>query len=248
MMPTIKSEIRKLFTMRWTYYILAFCLVLMLFFGFYISGWKIDHADLLNPNSLANDVTGAVGTLSIFVSLIAILLFANEYRYNTIMYTLTSSNSRTKVLLSKILVITGFSVAFTLIVGILAPVLSNLGVHAHHLTLVHQTYHYGDLAWRSFYFGWCYAMAGLVIAALTRSQVGALVTIFIFPSVVESLIGLALKNNSVYLPFTSLATLIGTGANYRNSITPFHAALVFTTYLVVGLGFTWYLFLKRDAT
>jgi hypothetical protein len=35
--------------------------------------------------------------------------------------------------------------------------------------------------------------------------------------------------------------------DYRNTITPFHAALVFLTYLVVGWIVAWVLFLRRDA-
>lgn len=244
---TIKAELRKLFTMRWTYYILIFCLILLIFFGFYISGWRISRADLMNPNTLYNDVTGAVSTLAVFVSLIAVLLIANEYRYNTIMYTLTASNSRTKVLFAKVLVITGFAIVFTLVAGFLSPVLSILGIHAHHLKLVPQTLHYSSVMWRSLFYGWGYAMAGVIIALLTRSQVGSIVILFIAPATVEGLLGLVLKNNVVYLPFSSLTTVIGQGMDFHNTITPFHGALVFSSYLVVSFAVTWYLFVHRDA-
>jgi ABC-type transport system involved in multi-copper enzyme maturation permease subunit len=244
---TIKAEFRKLFTMRWTYYILIFCVILLIFAGFYISGWRIDKADLMNPNTLSNDITGAVGTLSVFVSLLAVLLIANEYRYNTIMYTLTGSNSRTKVLFAKFFVITVFALVFTLIFGFLSPVLSILGIHAHHLKLVPQTLHYSTVIWRSLFYGWGYAMAGLIIAFLTRSQIGSIIILFIAPATIEGLLGLLLKNNVVYLPFSSLTTVIGQGMNFHNTITPFHAALVFSGYLVVSLGAVWYFFLHRDA-
>jgi ABC-type transport system involved in multi-copper enzyme maturation permease subunit len=247
MMANLRSEVRKLLTMRWTYYILAFTFVLLIFFGFYISGWHIDKGALHDPTTLATDVTSAISTLGVFVALIAVLLFANEYRYNTIMYTLTSSNSRTKVLASKIIVITGFALIFGLIFGVLSPVVSLLGIHIHHLKLVHQTLDYGNLLWRSLFYMWGYAMAGLIIAALTRNQVGSIIILFVAPATVEGLLGLALKSNVVYLPFSSLDTVIGQGMNYHNSITPAHAALVFTSYLVVSLGAAWYLFLHRDA-
>lgn len=247
MIPTLKAELRKLLTMRWTYYILAFCFVLIIFFGFYVSGWRIDKGALIDPTTLASDITSAISTLSVFIALIAILLFANEYRYNTIMHTLTATNSRTKVLLSKILIMTGFAIVLILIFGLLSPVLSVLGVHAHHLKLVPQTFQYGNLLWRCLFYGCGYTMAGLVIAALTRSQVGSIVILFIAPATVEGLLGLVLKNNVVYLPFSSLTTVIGQGMNYRNTITPFHAALVFSSYLIIGLGVSWYLFLHRDA-
>jgi ABC-type transport system involved in multi-copper enzyme maturation permease subunit len=106
MIPAIKSELRKVFTVRSTYVILLLVLALEVFFAFYSSGWHIDAADLHNPDTLANDVTAAVNVVAVFGALIAVLLFSHEYRYNTIMHTLTLSNSRSKVLFAKIFVIT----------------------------------------------------------------------------------------------------------------------------------------------
>lgn len=247
MTNALKAELKKLFTVRSTYFIFGFCLVLLVFFGFYVSGWRIDKLDLLNHGYLASQVSDAVATISVFVALIAVLLVTHEYRYNTIMYTLTASNSRSKVLLSKILVITGVSIIFTIFFGLLSPIAASLGIHAHHLKLVHQAYAYGNLLWRNLFYGWGYAMAGLLLAVLIRNQVGTIITLFIAPGVVEGLLGLLLKNNAVYLPFSSLATVIGQGMNYHNTITPLHALFVFSTYLIIGWIVAWVLFEKRDA-
>jgi ABC-type transport system involved in multi-copper enzyme maturation permease subunit len=247
MIPTLKAEFRKLLSVRSTYYMLGFVLLIAVFFAFYASGWKLDKTDLLNPNTLSGDVTSAISVVSIIVALIAVLLMSHEYRYNTIMYTLTSSNSRGKVLLAKILAVSCFSVVFTLCIGALSPLLSLLGIHAHHLKLVPQTIHYGSLVWQSLFYGWGYAMAGLVIATLVRNLVGAIVTLLIVPGTVESLLGLLLKKNTVYLPFTALDKVIGQGMNYNKAITPLHAALVFSGYLIVAWAVAWTLFLRRDA-
>jgi len=246
-MNALRAELRKLFTVRSTYYIFGFCVVLLVFFGFYVSGWRIEKIDLLNPGYLSNQVSSAVSTISVFVALIAVLLVTHEYRYNTIMYTLTASNSRSKVLIAKILVITGLSVVFTIFFGLLSPIAASLGIHAHHLKLVHQTFSYGNLLWRVLFYGWGYAMAGLLLAVLIRNQVGAIITLFIAPGVVEGLLSLLLKNNTVYLPFSALSTVIGQGMNYHNTITPLHALYVFCTYLIVGWIVAWVLFEKRDA-
>jgi ABC-type transport system involved in multi-copper enzyme maturation permease subunit len=247
MKATLKAEFKKLFTVRSTYFILALVLLLVGFFGFYISGWHLNQVDLLNPHALANDITGAISVVSVFAALIAILLVTHEYRYNTIMYTLSLSNSRSKVLLSKILVVSGFAIVFTLFFGVMSPLVSLLGVHAHHLHLVPQTLHYSSLFWRGLFFGWGYTMAGLVIAALIRNQVGAIITLFIAPGTVESLLGLLLKKNVVYLPFSALHEVGGQGLNFNNTITPFHATLVFSSYLIVSWVIAWILFLRRDA-
>ena len=200
MMNTLKAEFKKLLTVRSTYFIFGFCVVLLVFFGFYVSGWRIDKIDLLYHGYLAGQVSDAVSTISVFAALIAVLLVTHEYRYNTIMYTLTASNSRSKVLIAKILVITSVSVVFTVFFGLLSPMAANLGIHAHHLKLVHQTFSYWNLLWRNLFYGWGYAMAGLLLAVLIRNQVGTIITLFIAPGVVEGLLSLLLKNNTVYCP------------------------------------------------
>ena len=248
MTSALKAEFRKVWTIRSTYFILGFVLLIAIFFGFYASGWRIDAGALHDPRTLALDTTSAISAVSVFASLIGVLLVTHEYRYNTIMYTLTASNSRSKVLLAKVLVISGFAIVFAVCLAVLAPVLSVLGIHAHHLKLVPQTLHYGNLLWRSLFFCWGYAMAGLIIASLIRSQVGAIVVLFIAPSDRRrSGARLAAQENVVYLPFSSLSTVIGQGMNFNNSITPERGALVFTGYLVVFGAVAWILFLRRDA-
>ena len=246
MMQSLKAEYRKLFTVRSTYVILLIVLVLMIFFGFFISGWRIDSSDLHNSGTLAGDVTGAVGTVSLFLALIATLLMTHEYRYNTIMHTLTLSNSRSRTLLAKILILSSIAVIFTVVVGVLAPLLAVAGIHAHHLKLVPQTLHFGDLLWRCLLFGWGYTMTGLLLATLIRNQIGALLTLFIVPGTVEALAGLILKKNVVYLPFSALESVIG-NSRYSGSITNIHAAMVFMAYFIVGWIVAWSLFLSRDA-
>lgn len=250
MMTQIKAELRKLFTVRSTYIIVGLTLILVIFYGFYIAGWRIDQSDLMNPTTMAGNITGAVSTVSIFSALIALLLLSHEYRYNTMMYSLTSSNSRTKVLLAKIIVLTGFALVFTAAVGVMAPLMVTWGIHAHSLKLVTQSIPYKTLIWECLFYGWGYTMAGLLITALIRNQIGSIITLFIVPGTVEALLGLLLKNNVVYLPFSALDTVIGQGHHLASgsSITPGHAAMVFSAYLVVGWIIAWILFLKRDAT
>ena len=247
MNSAIKAEFRKLTTVRSTYFISALALLLVCFFAFYVSGWRINNSDLHNPTTLAGDVTGAIHVVSIFAAFIAVLLVTHEYRYNTIMHTLTLSNSRSKVLVAKILVITGFAVVFTVVLGVISPLLSLLGIHAHHLNLVPQTIHYSNLIWRSLFFGWGYVMAWLLIATLVRNQVGTIIILLIAPATIEGLLGLVLKSNSVYLPFTSLDTVLGQSLNYRTTITPLRAVFIFSSYLVIGWIIAWILFLRRDA-
>jgi ABC-2 type transport system permease protein len=248
MINEIKAEVRKVFTIRSTYVIFAVMLFFIIFFGFYVAGWHTDKVDLLDPHRLYRIAQQSISFLSIFIALIAVLLLTHEFRYNTIAYSLTSSNNRSKVLAAKILVVTALALIATTIVGLASPLLADWGMHVHHLKLAPQTFYYSGLAWRGLVFGWGYAMAGLLFAALIRNQIGAIITLFIVPDTVEGLLSILLKNNTVYLPFSALHSMLGVGMDVPNGhITPIHAMYVFLGYLLVGWAIAWYLFLKRDA-
>lgn len=248
MMPVLKAEFRKLLSVRSTYIITILLIAFVIFIGFYVEGWRLTSSDgLLSPTQLSSDVYGAL-SLSVFGAIVAILLATHEYRYNTIMYTLTNSNSRSKVLLSKFIVISCYAVVLTAIIAILSPLATALGVQAHGHALVPQVLHYKDLIWRSLFYGWSYGVAGLLLAILLRNQIGAIVALFVLPSAIEPLIGQLLNRNVVYLPFTAQAQVIGQSSPVHGySISPGKGALVFGIYLLVGWLVAWYLFLKRDA-
>lgn len=247
MITAIKAEFRKLLTVRSTYIVTALVTLLMLFVAGYIEGWRLTPQALHDPMQFTGDVLGAL-SLSVFGAIIAILLVTHEYRYNTIMYTLTSSNNRSKILLAKVVVISAYALFLTVLIGILSPIASNVGVHLHGHTLVPQTLHVGNLIWRSLFYGWAYGMVGLLLAVLIRVQVGAIAALFLIPGLVEQLLGQLLKSDAVYLPFSALDQVIG-NMNVGSSahLTPGKAALVFLIYLVTGWIVAWILFLKRDA-
>jgi ABC-2 type transport system permease protein len=248
MLNELKAEFKKVFSVRSTYIIFGLMLALLIFFGFYVGGWHTDKLDLLDPTRLYRITQQSITFLAIFPALIALLLFTHEFRYNTISYSLTLSNNRSKVLASKIIVISIVAVIATAVVGLLSPLLANWGIHANHLKLIPQHYYYLSITWKGLVYGWGYAMAGLVIAALIRNQIGALITLFVVPDTVEGLLGIWLKNNIVYLPFSALHTMLGVDMNGTTSpITPFGAMLVFLGYLAFGWIIAWYLFLKKDA-
>src|SRR5258708_7634109 len=114
MIASLKSEFRKLLTVRSTYFITCLVTALVIFIAFYIEGWRLTPVGLRDPNQLTGDVFGALN-LTIFGAIVAILLMTHEYRYNTILYTLTNSNSRTRVLFSKVIVVS----AYALLLGVI---------------------------------------------------------------------------------------------------------------------------------
>ena len=243
MIAGLKAELRKLFSVRSTYFVTFFAFLAVIFFAGYIFGFKLKGPELLDATVLSGSVTGAITAVAIFGAIVAVLLLAHEYRYNTILYSLTSNRSRTSFLVAKIVAASIFSILFTALICVSSPLLTLLGVHLAGHSLAPQVLDYGTLAWHSLLYGWGYSMLGLLITALARNQIAAIVTLFLFPSTVEGLLSLLLKDNTVYLPFSALAAVI----QPNKHLSPEHAALVFGAYLLGGWLIAWILFLRRDA-
>ncbi|HSX30331.1 MAG TPA: ABC transporter permease [Candidatus Saccharimonadales bacterium] len=243
MLAALKAELRKLFSVRSTYVILGICLALEIFFAFYATAYHASPMDARDHGLLAGEVTDAVNFLTKLLAIVGILLVTHEYRYNTIVYSLTSSKKRLRVLASKFAVISMFTVLFTAFFGMLSPLLAKLGFAAHHVALSSQTFDIWGLLWRAVMYGWGIAMLGLVFAFIIRIQVGALAALFLIPGTVEQLLGLLLKKNQVYLPFSSLEAVL----NKNDVLSYGHAALVALGYIVLGFVVSAWLFNRRDA-
>jgi ABC-2 type transport system permease protein len=246
MTDAIRSEFRKLLTVRSTLYIVGFALLVAVFFAFYVEGFKASAvANLNDPNKLAGEVVSAISTLSALMAIPGILLITHEYRYNTISYTLTDSRSRTKVMLAKMFTITCFSAAFSIFLYFLSPMLAYLGTLASGHHLVPQVFPAWSLLWRSVSAAWEYSMLALMLGFIIRAQVGTIVAMFIIPSLAETLLGLLLKNSAGYLPFASIQSILT--HNPTHIISYSTAALVGLAYVVVSVIIAWQLFLRRDA-
>jgi ABC-2 type transport system permease protein len=250
MIASIKSEFRKVLSIRSTYILIIICLVLMGLFAFYgqgiryADGFKGPGLPPVPPDYLQRAVADAVNALALFIALIGVLLMTHEYRYNTVMYTLTASNSRTKTLLSKVFVISAVSIALTLIMGTLSPLVTALGLHIRGAELGTQVFYFKDLLWHVLLYGWGFAMAGLLLAVLIRNQIGAIVALLLIPTTVEPLLSFVLgEKNSHYLPFLSLGAVI----NHNPTMSEARGAVVFLAYLVIGWAVGWILFVRRDA-
>ena len=246
MIDSLKSEFRKLFTVRSTYILLLVMFALTAFFCMYAQGMKADAGDLRNPNFLEHGVFLLVSNISIIIAIISMLTLTHEYRYNPIMYTLTASNNRAKSLLAKFIVITVFGAIVTAAIAVFGLEMIRLGLHLKHFTPFTQQLHYGNMAWRILFFGWSTAIVGLLLGALLRNQVATIASLFLIPTA-EQLLSLLFKTHSVYLPFISQGAVLTAPEPRLGTITVAHAALTFTTYLVVGWIVAFGLFIRRDA-
>lgn len=239
----LKSEYRKLVTARSTYVLIAISLLMTAVFAFWGAGIRATPESLNDPAKLSDQIIGAVGAVPLVVALIGVLLMTHEYRYNTIAYTLTASNSRAKTLLAKIIILSCTSVVLTISFAIISPLLTKLGLAIKGYELVPQIIDFQSLWWRCLFYGWGYMMFGLLLAVLLRSQVVAIITLLMAQSTVEPLLGLLLKNNAVYLPFGALNSVLSENVQISSA----KAILVVALYMIISGAAAFALFIRRDA-
>jgi len=241
MMASIKAEFRKLFTVRATYITMLIGLAMIGLFAFY--GQGLAFKGPVPPDYLQHQASDAVNALALLVGIIGILLMTHEYRYNTIMYTLTASNSRSKTLFAKIFAVSVVALVLTFAIAALSPLAATLGLTIKHTPIPAQTFYFKDLIWHVALYGWGFAMAGLLFAVIIRNQIGVILAFFFLPTTIEPLLSLVLKDNAHYLPFLALGTVI----NHNDQMSAAKGAAVFLSYLVVGWIIGWILFVRRDA-
>lgn len=245
MLATIKAEFRKLLTIRSTYAITILSLLLIAFIAFWGMGWH--GGDFLGPTRFQSAALNLISVMGIFSGIVAILLVTHEYRYNTISYTLTASNSRLKVMLAKMLVLSVYAVIATALVIAIGMAGLALGAHMNHVKITPQNFDVYSVAWRSVVYMITSVLAGLVFGFLSRSVVFAIVAYFAFPSTVEPLLHNLVKVSSNYLPFMAQNQIISSATDIPGMYSPLASLGVFCAYLGAAWIVATVLFVKRDA-
>lgn len=245
-MPALKSELRKLLTIRSTYLIVIISLLITALFAGYIEGFRNANNDLQSQGLLENQSTSAIVFVGLILAFAGLLLAGHEYRYNTIVYTLTSTNRRTKVFIAKLLAISMFAILTALLITFFSPLMTIVGAKLAGNTIVPQDFHVWSVLWKCLFTGWGYAMYAFIILMIMRNQVGAIVTFLLLPLIGENILMLLLKDNSHYLPFTGLQA-VATPTSLGNSASSTEQALIVLVYVAVGLLISAILFVRRDA-
>lgn len=281
MVSQIKAELKKLLSVRSTWIISAAIIILTSFFTFMGTSKVYEEAEQPVPQTTeqspaVNDKTQApvqpqltnnlpkeklltnmqdsIYPITLLITVVVVLLLAHEFRYNTITYTLTLSNSRTRVLGAKVIV----SIIYALImsgIAIAATVLATYtAVNIKDLNLPPQSIDWVHIGSRLL--GYClgFSLMGLAAITLLRNQVAGIVSIFLLPTVDAILAGILSSQNILpakWLPYSALtqfSNIVNMDFGSRTPISVTHAGLVFASYLAGAWVLAWYLFLKRDAS
>ncbi len=249
MLNALKSDFRKLLTVRSTHVMTGLALLIIAVLSFYFEGLgnRESAAANLAPTALKELIIYSIGMTAVFAGIVSILFMGHEYRYGTITYTLTANVRRSRVLLSKMLTISAFGLVFGALIISFSLACYFLGLQLRGASLPAQNFDVTVVIARALTYCVAYVLTCLLLSTLLRNIVATIAVFFIAPVTVEPLIGLALKDNAKYLPFTVLPDINESGIPGQVSLDPNPALIVFLVYLVVGWAITWWLFIKRDA-
>lgn len=248
MFPAIKSEFRKLLTIRSTYILTIFTLLLVSFLAVWVFGAQQASVKADNPIYMADALYNILGTFVTFAVIIAILHVAHEYRYSTINYTLTATRSRLTVLFSKTFVLLTYTTVFGFLTLLIAYFGTKIGLDIKNVTLSPQQLDLTSVAWQYLAYSWGYVLAGIILAVIIRSLVGSIVAFFLIPTA-EGILSMLLKGDTKFLPFRSLDAIAATPNPVLTEALSHNAALgVFSAYALVFGALAVILFVRRDAS
>ncbi|SDD96625.1 ABC transporter permease [Glycomyces harbinensis] len=263
MLDALRYEWTRLTTLRSTYWLTGIgvlcALAIPVIAGIAVSDMPLD------PESLATGLNGGaafgIPFLAVFMAIIGIFATGHEYRHGTIQPTLTALPQRSRLILAKILVVSGVTVVVTVL---------SVALNALAMQLL-----WGDVPGlfedplRSALVGYLaytliYTLAGLGLGLLFRGVPSALVVIFLVPLIVENLIfGLSFLPSVdwlvpvvKFLPFSSGARLMavdlsamdmGPGMPDFDYFGRWGSGGVFAVFAALIIAAAWTLFKKRDA-
>jgi ABC-type transport system involved in multi-copper enzyme maturation permease subunit len=243
MMAALYAEFRKFTTVRSTYVISLLSLLLGSFIAYWGMGYK--GGPIFQETAARDAIFFIMSIVGLFIGVAAILLVCHEYRYNTIGYTLASSNNRLKVLAAKLTVTAGYGILMAIITAVAAAGLMMLGAHVHGYHLPAQSLDMFDIAWKIIAYMVGATWFGLTLGFLSRSVVFAIVGYFLLPSIEPLLHALAKISNN-YLPMAAHDQIITT-QTAAGQYTPLASLGVFGLYILAGIVASTIVFLRRDA-
>lgn len=242
MMRALRAELRKLLTVRSTYVVLIIVLGLTAAVSFWASGYKADG--VLGSYHWQNAMLATITGVSFFVGITPILLITHEYRHNLIYYTLTGIRSRSSVFWAKVAVSALYSLIFFTLVLIVTTAALAAGLRFGGHTLPPQHVIWWPLLWHGGFYLLAITLLAVIFAFIIRNQIGAFVAYLLYPGTAENLLGLLLKKNIGYLPFTAISNVFD---HSSPDFSVHKSAVIASTWLVAGLVASWLLFLRRDA-
>ena len=245
MTALVRAELLKARTTRAPYWLIA---ALVLVSGLATAG--AIGVDVVDDDARALGLVDAAESTSILVMLLGILLVTNEYRHGTIVSTFLVEPARERVVVAKVLASAAVAIGAALATTIVVLAIAVPWLASRNEPLAFDA----DLAAAFARFGASFVVAGIfgvAIGAAIRSQVGAIVTTFVWCLVAEPLLGVlgaALTRFerdpvSPDLPGSALDSIVSTGDAGLGGA---WGSTLAVAYVAVALMLALVLTLRRD--
>ncbi|WP_133884138.1 ABC transporter permease [Glycomyces sp. NRRL B-16210] len=262
MLDALRYEWTRLTTLRSTYWLIGLGVLAALAIPV-IAGFAVGDEEMI-PEALAIMLNGGaafgIPFLAVFMAIVGIFATGHEYRHGTIQPTLTALPQRSRLVLAKLLVVSGVTVVVTF-VSLALNALAVLVFWGELPGLFEDPLRAALLGYVAYTL--VYTLVGLGLGLLFRGVPSALVVIFLAPLVIENLIfGLSflpaldwLVPVVKFLPFSSGARLMafdlsemsGMGMPDFDYFGRWGSGGVFAVFAAAIIAGAWILFKKRDA-
>lgn len=202
--------------------------------------------------------TGQIPSVICFVlAILGIFAWGHEYRHGMIRASLTALNSRSEFWIAKYLVVGLWVavVAFLALVG--SALVGELFLHNYAQIFTAETW--GTIGWQIAY-GVLLTWLAMAFTSLTRSQAFALVSIFLWPLLIESLINVfflivpALRDDTDllrFLPFDAGSRMVDVlsdpTSTFSDPLSAVGGLVIFGGLTAVLMASSWVVFSRRDA-
>lgn len=266
MKAALAYELMRIRTIRSTWWLTGLAIGLgVLVTGLISWGLSVDHGEAESDLGVMGSLlvtqlsaTGEVPSIVCFlVAIIGILAWGHEYRHGMVRASLTTVSSRVAFATAKYLVVSVWVAVTVLVACLLSGLLAQL-VLGDWLTIWNsQTW---SIVFRQVLFAVLLTLVGAGFTAVTRSQVAALVLLFIWPLVIETLVHLifaivpSLRDSQDalrFLPFDAgrnIVDVLGSSSSvFGDPLSVLGGGIVFGGLAAVLVGTSYVLFLRRDA-
>ena len=265
MRDALAYEWTRIRTIRSTWWLTAIAVVVGIGISALFS-WAIDREfadggpselDLLGPAVVTQlAATGEVPSVVSFVlAIIGVFAWGHEYRHGMIRASLTSLSSRTALWVAKYVVVGLWVVVVSFVTMLLAGLVAAVFLHEWLNVFGGETW---SIIGRQALYGLILTWLVMAFTSITRSQAFALVMIFLWPLLVESLIYvffLLVFRPHVdllrFLPFDAGSQLVNVLSNptstFGDPLSALGGTVVFGGLAVVLMAASYLLFQRRDA-
>jgi ABC-2 type transport system permease protein len=221
----------------------------------------IDQSDLdgLGPavtTQLA--ATGHIPSVVCFIlAILGIFAWGHEYRHGMIRASLTALNSRPALWVAKYAVVAAWVAVVAVLTMVLSAAVASLFLHDYITVFTAQTW---SVIGRQVLYGVLLTWLAMAFTSITRSQAFALVSIFLWPLLIESLVQVffalvpGLRDHTEvlrFLPFNAGARMVDVltdaDSTFGDPLSALGATVVFGGLAAVLMATSYALFGKRDA-